>query len=183
MARIDISKPGFLARRDLPPVPRPVLQNPLPVALPLPQAPPDIAAIPAEGVALSHLSLKEEIDKFHFEEEQSPRAPLICISNTKGESEKSSGVHNPYLILARPDDSDKEEDSMALNKGKKSLRDLMAARGKEFTSKTTFTSQVAPPHLPQIPLDLGLKANPDLEKKRPVDTLKEGEVDPWKGTK
>ena len=72
---------------------------------------------------------------------------------------------------------------MALNKGKKSLRDLMAARGKEFTSKTTFTSQVAPPHLPQIPLDLGLKANPDLEKKRPVDTLKEGEVDPWKGTK
>ena len=72
---------------------------------------------------------------------------------------------------------------MALNKGKKSLRDLMAARGKESTSKTTLMSQVAPPPLPQIPLDLGLKANPDLEKKRPVDTLKEGEVDPWKGTK
>ena len=77
LARIDVSKPGFLARRDLPPVPQPVLQNPLPIALPLPQAPPDIVAILAERVVSSHLLLEEEIDKFHFEEEQSPRAPLI----------------------------------------------------------------------------------------------------------
>ena len=69
MARIDVSKSGFLARRDLPPVPRPILQNPLPVALPLLQAPLDAVAILAEGVASSHLSLKEKIDKFHFEEE------------------------------------------------------------------------------------------------------------------
>ena len=69
LARIDVSKSRFLARRDLPPVPRPILQNPLPVALPLLQAPPDAAAILAEGVASSHLSLKEKIDKFHFEEE------------------------------------------------------------------------------------------------------------------
>ena len=81
MTQIDISKPGFLARRDLPLVPRPVLQNPLPVALPLPQAPPNVAAIPAEGVASSRLSLEKEIDKFHFEEEQSPRTLLICISD------------------------------------------------------------------------------------------------------
>ena len=77
--------------------------------------------------------LEEEIDKFHFEEEKSPKAPLICISDAEGESDRSSGVHNPYLILARPDDSDEEEDSMALNKGNKSLRDLMDARGKEST--------------------------------------------------
>ena len=31
-----VSKPGFLARKDLPPVLRPILQNPLPVALLLP---------------------------------------------------------------------------------------------------------------------------------------------------
>ena len=66
LAWIDVSKLGLLARRNLPPVPRPVLQNPLPVALPFPQAPPDVAAIPAEEVASSRLSLEEEIDKFHF---------------------------------------------------------------------------------------------------------------------
>ena len=59
MAQIDVSKPGFLARRDLPPISR--------------------LAIPTEGVASSRLSLEEEIDKFNFEEEQSSRALLICI--------------------------------------------------------------------------------------------------------
>ena len=79
LAQIDVSKPGFLARRDLPPISRLVLQNPLPAALSFPQAPLDFAAIPTKGVASSRLSLEEEIDKFHFEEEQSPRALLICI--------------------------------------------------------------------------------------------------------
>ena len=129
------------------------------------------------GVASSHLSLEEEIDKFHFEEEQSPRAPLICISDTEGELDRSSGVHNPYLILTRPDNLDEEEDSM-VNKGNKSLRDLLAASGKESTSKIAPMSQVAPPPPPKIPLDLSLRANPDLKKKMPVDTLEEGEVGP-----
>ena len=31
---------------------------------------------------------------------------------------------------------------------------------------------------PQVPSDLGLKVNPDLKKKRPVETLEEGEVVP-----
>ena len=92
LAWIDVSKSRFLAWRDLPPIPWPVLQNPPLVTLLLPQAPLDVAAIPAEGVASSRLSLEEEIDKFHFEEEQSPRAPLICISDAEGESNRSSGV-------------------------------------------------------------------------------------------
>ena len=122
-----------MAWRDLPPVPRPALWNPPLVALLLPQAPLDATTIPAKGVASSRLSLKEEIDKFHFEEEKSPRAPLICISDVEGESDRSSGIHNLYLIIARPDDLDEEEDNMALNKGNKSLRDLMAVRGKKST--------------------------------------------------
>ena len=69
MAQIDVSKPGFLAQRDLPPILQPILQNLLPVALPLLQAPPVVAAILAKGVASSRLSLEEEIDKFHFEEQ------------------------------------------------------------------------------------------------------------------
>ena len=68
-------------------------------------------------MASSRLSLEVEIDKFHFEEEQSPRAPLICILNAEDESDRSFGVHNPYLILARPDGSDEEEDSMAIKQG------------------------------------------------------------------
>ena len=36
---------------------------------------------------------------------------------------------------------------------------------------------------PQVPADLGLKVNPDLKKKRPVESLEEGEVGPHQGAK
>ena len=45
LARIDVSKPGFLAQRDLPPVVLLIPQNLPPVALPLPQILPKVAAI------------------------------------------------------------------------------------------------------------------------------------------
>ena len=76
---------------------------------------------------------------------------------------------------------------MALDKGNKSLRELMATRGKESTSKAAPKSSVPsnlPPPLPQIPFNLGLKPNPDLKKKkRLAETLEEGAVGPRKGTK
>ena len=71
---------------------------------------------------------------------------------------------------------------MALNKGNKSLMELMAARGKDLTSKAAPKSQIPLPPS-QIPTDLGLKPNPDLKKKKPIETLEEGEAGPWKGTK
>ena len=40
-----------------------------------------------------------------------------------------------------------------------------------------------PPVAPQVPADLSLKANPDLKKKRPVESLEEGEVGPLQGGK
>ena len=46
-----------MARRDL-----------SPVALPLRQILLEVAAIPEEEIALSHLSLEEEIDRFYFKE-------------------------------------------------------------------------------------------------------------------
>ena len=62
----------------------------------------------------------------------------------------------------------------------------MAARGKGSTSKAPPKSQV-PSNLPlappQVPANLGLKVNPDLKKKRPVESLEEGEVGPYHGTK
>ena len=136
LARIDVSKLGFLARRDLPPVALPIPQN-LPLTAPsLPQNLPEVVAFPEKEIASSHLSLEEEIEKFHFEDENNPRAPLIDISDTEGKSNRNSGVRTPILVIARPNNSsDEEEDSMALNKGNKSLRELMVARGKESTSK------------------------------------------------
>ena len=125
LARIDISQPNFLARDDLPPV-----------ALPFPQILSKVVAIPMEEIASSRLSLDEEIDKFHFEEWENPKAPLVTISDVEGEVDRHSSVHTPILVIARPDSSfEEEEDSMVLNKGNKSLRKLMASRGKGSTLK------------------------------------------------
>ena len=62
LARIDVSRLGFLALHDLPPVDHPILQGiPFPVQ-PLQQVPLG-QAIVKEG-AVSSSSLKEEIDRF-----------------------------------------------------------------------------------------------------------------------
>ena len=88
---------------------------------------------------------------------------------------------------ARPDSSSKEEEEeMALNKGNKSLGELMVAWNKVSTSKEATKSQVSPilpPPPSALPADLGLKAIPDLKKERPVLELEEGEVGPQKGAK
>ena len=66
LARIDVSKPKFLARQDLKPVVLPGVRNP-PLVAQLP--PPDnleVAAQPEEEAESSRLSLEEEIDEFYF---------------------------------------------------------------------------------------------------------------------
>ena len=156
MARIDVSKPKFLARQDLKLIVLPGIQNP-PLITQLP--PPDNLEVVAQAegeTKSSRLSLEEEIDEFYFEDEI-PKAPLIELSDLEG-------------------------DNMASNKGT-SLRELMASRGKGQSSKAPAHSQtpVLPPVAPQLPSDLGLKVNPDLKKKRPVENLEEGEVGPRPG--
>ena len=56
--RIDISIPGFLAREDI-----------IPNGIPLVPILPAVVA-PREETTSSRLSLEEEIDQFHFEEEE-----------------------------------------------------------------------------------------------------------------
>ena len=68
LARIDISRPSLLAPYDLPPVDHPIPQGIPFVAQPLQQVPLGEAII-REGTASSS-SLKQEIDKFKFEEEE-----------------------------------------------------------------------------------------------------------------
>ncbi|XP_050249001.1 uncharacterized protein LOC126696279 [Quercus robur] len=69
---------------------------------------------------------------------------------------------------------------------RKSLHKLMAARGKGQTSKAPTKSQTHSDHPPaplQILANLDLKANPNLKKKRPVESLEESEVGPRQGGK
>ena len=83
---------------------------------------------------------------------------------------------------ARPDSSSKEEEEeMALNKGNKSLRELMVAWNKVSTSKEATKSQVSPilpPPPSTLPADLRLKAILDLKKERPILELEKGKVGP-----
>ena len=62
LARIDVSRPGFLAPHDLPPVDHPILQGILLAAQPLQQVP--LAQAVAEEGATYSSSLEEEVDKF-----------------------------------------------------------------------------------------------------------------------
>ena len=129
LARIDVSKPRFLARRDLRLVVLPVLQNPQPAAQPPPQDNLRATALFEEVTESSRLSLEKEIDEFYFEEDI-PKAPLIKLSDAEGEPDRNSVIGAPPFVIACSDDSsDEEVDNMASNKGK-SLRELMATRGK-----------------------------------------------------
>ena len=87
LARIDVSRPNFLAQHDLPPVDHPIPQG-IPLATqPLQQVPLG-QAIVMEG-AISSSSLEEEIDKFQFEEE------AIVISEAEEGVDEYSCVQTP----------------------------------------------------------------------------------------
>ena len=65
-----------------------------------------------------------------------------------------------------------------------SLKELMKNRNKAPSPQDKHKSKPPvnpPPPPPQVPADLGLKPNPDLRRKRPVDTAEEGELGPSKG--
>ena len=68
-----------------------------------------------------------------------------------------------------------------------SLKELMKNRNKAPSPKDKNKSKPPtnppPPPPPQIPADLRLKPNPDLRKKRQIETIEEGELGPSKGSK
>ena len=67
LARIDVSRPHFLAPYNLPPVDYPIPQGVSLAAQPIQQVPLGVA-VAEERVASSSFSLEEEINKFQFEE-------------------------------------------------------------------------------------------------------------------
>ena len=177
LARIDVSWPGFLAPYDLPPVDHPIPQGIPFAAQPLQQVPLG-QAIVEEGTASSS-SLEEEIDRFQFEEE------AIVILEAEEEAGEYSCVQTPAYIVTYVGDSSDEEEEMAPKTGP-SLRELMKSRNKAPSSqdKNKFKPLVnpPPPH-PQLLVDLRLKPNLDLRRKRHTEVTEEGEMGPSKGSK
>ena len=118
LARIDVFKLGFLARRDLPPV-QPATQHIL-----------QEVAVPGEGIDSLHSSLEAEIDHFHFNEEGEVSTRLVELSNSGSDLDCFSAAHSPGLVLARIDTSQEiEEEGMDL-KPRFDLSGLMSNRNK-----------------------------------------------------
>ena len=182
--RIDVSRPDFLARDDLPPVRLPIHQIPPPLIIPLQQVPLEATVAAEEEIASSRLSLEEEIDRFCFVEDKGASEKPVDISDSETESAKLSSIHPKQLVIARIDsESEEEEEAMDL-KRRPGLKGLLASKNKGGTSKKAPKIQppvVLPPSLP--PTDLGLQAMPNLKKMRTDYELEEGEVTPWKGNK
>ena len=91
--RIDISKPDFLAREDLPPVRLLVQQILPPFIIPLRQVPLEAPVAAEKEIASSQLSLEKEIDQFRFVEDVGPSEKPVDISDSETESVNISSVH------------------------------------------------------------------------------------------
>ena len=106
----------------------------------------------------------------------------VELSNSDADLDRFFTTHSPRLIVARIDTSQEiEEEGMDL-KQRSSLKGLMANRNKGQFSRDAPKVQVPTslPPPPPPPTDLGLQANSNLRRKRPVDDLEEGEVGPQK---
>ena len=121
LARIDVSRLGFLVSHDLPLVDHLVPQGIPLAAQPLQQV--TLGQAVVEEGAASSSSLEEEIDRFQFEEK------AIVISEAKEEADEYSCVQTPAQIITYVGDSSDEEEKMAPKTGP-SLRDLMKGRNK-----------------------------------------------------
>jgi len=173
LARIDFSKPRFLAQRDLPSVQLPtqrILQG--------------VAAL-REEIASTHLSLEAKINQFRFDKEGEVPTRPIELSDSEVDLDQLSATHSSRLIVAQIDTSlEVKEKGMDL-KQRTDLKGLMANGNKGQTSKDVPKTQVplSLPPSPSPPTDLELQANPNLRKKKLVEDLEDGKVGPQKGAK
>ena len=100
-------------------------------------------------------------------------------------ADEHSCVQTPAQVVTYIADTSDEEETMAPKTGR-SLKELMKNRNKAPSPQDKNKSKPPanpPPPPPQIPADLGLKPNPDLRRKRPMDAVEEGELGPSKGNK
>ena len=181
--RIDVSKPDFLARDDLPPIKLPIQQIPHPLVIPLQQVPLEALVAAKEEIASSRLFLEEEIDQFRFVEDVGPSEKPVDILDSETESVNLSSVHPKQLVITRIDSESEEEEEEMDQKKRPSLKGLLASKNKRGSSKKVPKTQ--PPAIPPLspPTDLSLQAMPNLKKRRPDHELEEGELAPRKDNK
>ena len=143
---IDVSRPDFLARDDLPSVKLPIQQIPPPLIIPLQQVPLEAPVVAEEEIASSWLSLEKETD---------PRP--VDISDSETEFANLSSVHPKQLVITRIDSESEEEEEEMDQKKRPGLKGLLASRNKWGSSKEAPKTQplvVLPP--PSLPTDLSL---------------------------
>ena len=108
--RIDVSKPDFLAREDLPPVRLPIHQIPPSLVIPLQQVPLEATVSAEEEITSFWLSLEEEIDQFCFVEDKRPSKKPVDISDSETEPANLSFIHPKQLVITRIDSKFEEEE-------------------------------------------------------------------------
>ena len=153
---INVSKPNFLARDDLPPVRLPIQQIPPPLVIPLQQVPLEASVAVKEEIASSRLSLEEEIDQFRFVEDVGPSEKPVDISNSETESVNLSSVHPKQLVITRINSKSEEEKEEVDQKKRPSLKGLLASRNKGGGSKEAPKMQPPAIPLPSPATNLGL---------------------------
>ena len=130
--------------------------------------------------------LEEEIDQFQCEEEETQGVEAIFILEAEEETNKYSCIQTPAPIVTYVKDSlDNEAEEMAPKSGK-SLRELMKGRNTVPIPQDINKSKPLmnpPPPPPQLLVDLELKPNPELRRKRQQKDPEEGEIGPLKGNK
>ena len=107
---IDVSRPDFLARDDLPSVKLPIQQIPPPLIIPLQKVPLEAPVAAEEEIASSRLSLEEEIDQFRFVEDEGLSEKPVDILDSETESANLSSVHPKQLVITRIDSESEEEE-------------------------------------------------------------------------
>ena len=169
--RIDVSRLGFLAPKDLPPIELP------------PQRSPQEVAAPREETASLRLFLKAEIDQFRFKEEEGALERPVKLSDSEANLDKHSVAHSPRLIVARVDTSSVEEEEITLNP-QRGLKDLVARRNGSSSKDAPKVPLSPNPTLPPLLSPLGLLPDPNLQKKkRKGKEIGEGEIVPSKDPK
>ena len=101
------------------------------------------------------LSFEAKIDQFRLEDEEGVAERPVELLDSETELDRLLVARLPDLTATNVGtNSEEEEEGM----------DLMANRNKGLTSKEVSKAQVPanlPPLPPQLPVDLGLKVNPD----------------------
>ena len=139
-------------------------------------------AVSEEGI-VSSSSLEEEIDKFQFEEEETQGVEAIVISKAEERTDEYSCIQTPIPIITYVEDSSDNEAKEMAQKTGKSLRELMKGRTMAPIPQETKPPVNPPPPPPQLPVDLELKPNPELRRKRQHEAPEEGEIGHLKGKK